>query len=175
MARSNLNIFLTAHGYAIVVAGIFVVAFPIIASQGDALIGISVPSWIRFVGLSVIVLSGALSYSSFWLFMTRGKATALPTDAPTKMLVFGPYRYVRNPMYIGNIGMVFGSAMFFRSPGILAYAIALCMLTHLYVVLHEEPRLLVKFGNDYQTYRTAVRRWWPSLFPYSQNSFAGFS
>ena len=73
----------------------------------------------------------------------------------------GPYRFVRNPMYIGALLTLIGAALWLQSPGILVLAAAGLLAAHLLVVLVEEPSLEKRFGESYREYRSNVRRWLP--------------
>jgi len=72
------------------------------------------------------------------------------------------YEYVRNPMYVGVVTALFGQSALFESRAILAYAIAIAILFHTWIVIYEEPRLAQSFGSSYDEYRARVPRWIPS-------------
>jgi protein-S-isoprenylcysteine O-methyltransferase Ste14 len=161
--RSLLGILLRAHGYAVLVVGTFLVGLPWLAHTLVApLVAVKLPAALVPVGYILLPLAGALSYSSFWLFMARGRGTAFPTDPPRRLLILGPYRYVRNPMYVGNLSIVFAEALAFRSVGVLVYAVLLSLATHVYVTRSEEPALAARYGQAYRSYRETVPRWVPS-------------
>jgi len=75
----------------------------------------------------------------------------------------GPYRVVRNPMYVAVISAVLGEALAFGSDALVAYAGFLAIAFHLFVVLYEEPTLTARFGASYEDYRRRVPRWLPHL------------
>ena len=86
--------------------------------------------------------------------------------APTERLVVGgPFRWVRNPGYISVIALLLGQALVFGSSVLLAYAAVIALGFHLFVVFYEEPTLRRQFGAEYETYCRAVRRWIPRLRP----------
>ena len=99
-------------------------------------------------------------------FAWEGHGTPAPV-APTRTLVVsGFYRFVRNPMYVAILALVFGQAIFFASPALFAYGCVLWICFHAFVVLYEEPTLEHKFGDTYVAYRAGVHRWWPRLRPW---------
>jgi protein-S-isoprenylcysteine O-methyltransferase Ste14 len=157
---------LRAHGYAVLVVGVFLLALPLAAASLDRLAGRQLPAALAVVGGVLLPLAGALSYASFWLFIARGRGTAFPTDPPRALVVLGAYRYVRNPMYLGNLGIALAEALLLRSPGALLYAVLLAAATHLYVTRVEEPTLEARYGEAYHRYRHAVPRWIPSRRPH---------
>jgi len=92
-----------------------------------------------------------------------GKGTPAPFDPPRKLVIRGPYRFVRNPMYIGAGMTLAGAALFYESLSIFIYTCLFFLITHLFVVLYEEPTLRRTFGDEYETYFHRVRRWMPAL------------
>jgi protein-S-isoprenylcysteine O-methyltransferase Ste14 len=62
-----------------------------------------------------------------------GGGTPGPWDAPRRVIVRGPYRWVRNPVYLGALLVVLGEAWLFTSPRLLAYAAAMAACFHLFV------------------------------------------
>jgi protein-S-isoprenylcysteine O-methyltransferase Ste14 len=96
-------------------------------------------------------------------FGWTGRGTPAPVAPPTRLVVVGFYRHVRNPMYLGfaagwlGLWVVFGHG----SPTAIAAVAAVALAVHLFVILYEEPTLRRKFGADYEEYCRNVRRWWP--------------
>lgn len=109
------------------------------------------------------LLGGAIALWCILAFVTLGKGTPAPFDPPRRLVVRGPYRYVRNPMYIGAGLALAGAALFYRSPSLLGYAAGFLVAMHLLVVFYEEPTLTRLFGDDYSAYRASVRRWLPAV------------
>lgn len=160
MEPSSTQVLLRAHGYAAFVVGFFIVGMPLLAWRADHVLP-TLPAAPLGVAVAAFVASGLLSYWSFWCLVTRGSGTAFPTDPPRRFVAAGPYRRVRNPMYVGNLGMVLALPWIFGSAGMLAYAVLLCLVTHWYVVRLEEPALVERFGAAYARYRAEVPRWRP--------------
>jgi protein-S-isoprenylcysteine O-methyltransferase Ste14 len=96
-----------------------------------------------------------------WEFAARGRGTPGVWDAPRRVVAVGPYRWVRNPIYLSALLIVGGEAWLFLSAALLLYAAALAVAFHLLVVYYEEPRLRARFGEQYEGYRRSVRRWVP--------------
>jgi protein-S-isoprenylcysteine O-methyltransferase Ste14 len=116
---------------------------------------------LRSAGMVVAVMGGVLALWCVMEFARRGRGTPAPFDPPRRLVTTGPYRWVRNPMYVGAGLALAGAALVYGSIALWAY-LALFMLTaHLAVVLYEEPTLKRVFGRDYASYRRAVGRWWP--------------
>ena len=94
-------------------------------------------------------------------FVVTGRGTPAPFDPPRRLVDAGPYRLVRNPMYIGAGLALAGAALFYQSWALLAYCAVFVLVMHLFVVLYEEPTLRATFGAPYVSYSERVRRWWP--------------
>ena len=107
------------------------------------------------------VVGGALALWCIVAFAVVGKGTPAPFDPPRRLVVQGPYRYVRNPMYIGAALALSGAAIFYRSIPLLVYLSLFLVVTHVFVVWYEDPTLARLFGDDYLAYRARVRRWLP--------------
>lgn len=162
MNKSRVWVFIKARLYAVLTVGCFMVLLPGLVIKFDTYIKITLPEFLSIVGYITLVLSAALSYTSWQLFITQGKRTAFPTDPPKKLIILGLYRFVRNPMYIGNLFMIFSEALIFKSPSILVYFLVAFGLVHIYII-HEEKLLEKRFGTDYTNYKKYVPRWIPSL------------
>jgi protein-S-isoprenylcysteine O-methyltransferase Ste14 len=91
-------------------------------------------------------------------FATRGRGTLAPWDAPRRLVVRGPYRYVRNPMITGVLFILFGEALLLRSPPHLVWALIFLGMNAIYIPLIEEPQLRRRFGQDYIDYCRKVPR-----------------
>ena len=111
-----------------------------------------------------MVLGGAgaaLALSCILVFALRGKGTPAPFDPPRRLVATGPYRVVRNPMYIGASSALAGAALYYQSVALVAYVAAFLLITHLFVIVYEEPTLRRMFGQDYEAYCAKTGRWWP--------------
>lgn len=125
----------------------------------DARISLSLPGWLRPIGF-VLAAAGAL-FAAWCIatFVTRGRGTPAPFDPPREFVASGPYRYVRNPMYLGGAAVILGAGLAVASPSIVVLALAFLLVMHLFVVVHEEPTLADRFGASYERYKSSVRRW----------------
>ena len=96
-----------------------------------------------------------------WDFARVGRGTPAPIDPPRSLVVTGPYRYVRNPMYLAVATILFGEMILFRSGALLFYMLLCCVGFHLFVVFYEEPTLRRRFGASYVAYCGTTFRWLP--------------
>jgi protein-S-isoprenylcysteine O-methyltransferase Ste14 len=82
---------------------------------------------------------------------------------PERIIDFGPYRFTRNPMYLGHLIFLTGLAITFWSWFALIVLAIRAVWFHRRV-LHDEARLERIFGADYLSYRARVKRWIPGLW-----------
>jgi protein-S-isoprenylcysteine O-methyltransferase Ste14 len=109
-----------------------------------------------------VIAGGVLVYlACVWAFATAGRGTPGLWDPPRRVVAVGPYRWVRNPIYLAALLIVCGEAWLFVSADLLIYAAVLATGFHLLVTCYEEPKLRARFGEQYETYRRTVRRWIP--------------
>ena len=119
------------------------------------------PAPTAWEAVPVIAAGAALYVWCVWNFAAVGRGTPGLWDAPSRFVAVGPYRWVRNPIYVAALLVVLGEAWLFMSPWLLAYAGAMAVFFHLFVTGYEERTLLRRFGRTYLDYRHAVRRWIP--------------
>lgn len=117
----------------------------------------------QFAGIVVAVAGLVLALWCVLTFALVGKGTPAPFDPPRRLVMAGPYRFLRNPMYVGGGLALAGAAFFYQSTPLLGYAGLFFLAAHLFVIWYEEPTLRQTFGTDYDAYRQQVRRWWPRL------------
>ena len=129
----------------------------------DRSLGIVLPAWTEKLGIPLLLIGGVIALLCAGTFVVRGRGTPAPFDAPRQFVAAGPYKYVRNPMYIGAWIVLCGLGLYLDSLSILLMTLAALLLAHLFVVLYEEPTLREKFGARYADYCHSVPRWIPRL------------
>ena len=120
-------------------------------------------SWIQPWGLPLVAW-GYLQYRLVGRFRLRqGGGGPGMAAAPQRIVAQGPYRYTRNPMYLGHLIFMLGLALTFRSWfGLVLLGLRAAWFQHR--VLGDEARLTATFGAEYEAYRARVKRWIPGLF-----------
>ncbi len=114
-----------------------------------------------------IVLAGlAASIACFARFALEGHGTPAPIAPTHTLITTGLYRHVRNPMYVAVLTMLIGQTVMFLSLPVLAYAVAIWLITHMFVLGYEEPTLRITFPDEYAEYVANVPRWIPRLTPW---------
>jgi protein-S-isoprenylcysteine O-methyltransferase Ste14 len=118
---------------------------------------------IQLAGVAVLGVGLLLFASSLRRFATEGEGTLAPWDPPRKLVVRGPYRYVRNPMISGVVFVLAGEASILLSRPHAEWAAAFLVMNLIYIPLIEEPMMKARFGDDYREYCRHVRRFLPRL------------
>ena len=125
--------------------------------------GPPVASWTpdRIVGVVLIVVGWTILLWCTVEFVRRGRGTPSPNRAPTKLVVSGLFRFVRNPMYVGVVTAIEGIALAMHSWETALYGLIVAIAFHLRVLFYEEPRLAREFGDEFRAYCARVPRWIP--------------
>jgi protein-S-isoprenylcysteine O-methyltransferase Ste14 len=121
---------------------------------------------LRVLGLVLALAGAAFVVTAFIRFVVEGLGTPAPVAPPTRLVVGGIYRYVRNPMYVAVITCVVGQALLLNQPVLLWAALITAAGMVAFTRFYEEPTLARQFGADYARYRAAVPGWWPRLRPW---------
>ena len=156
-------VLIRAITYATLFVGFLLVFLParILSSAG-----IAAPESIGAVQVTGMVVGSLGALVALWCiatFIFVGRGTPAPFDPPRLLVDSGPYRFVRNPMYVGAGFALLGAAVFYQSWALVGYAVAFALITHLFVILYEERALRSMFGDAYIRYCAQVHRWLPTL------------
>lgn len=105
------------------------------------------------VGVIIVLASG---------YAFRKMGTTVDPRYPDKvsaLVVFGIYKYSRNPMYVGMLLVLLGVAIYFGAISGFIVPVAFVFFITKFQIKPEEEALKEKFGEDYERYLTSVRRW----------------
>ena len=92
-------------------------------------------------------------------FYVAGRGTLAPWDPPRHLVMTGPYRVSRNPMYLGVDLILAGWSTLWSSGALIIYTVLFMIGFHLRVLLAEEPWARRRFGAEWDAYRARVPRW----------------
>lgn len=110
--------------------------------------------WLKhLIGWPPLLLGGLLAA---WAVAVSGD---MDIDRPTGLIVSGPYRFSRNPMYLAWTLIYAGIAALVNTWWLLMLLPLVLVFTHYFVVRREEQRLEQEFGEEYRQYRNNVRRY----------------
>ena len=118
------------------------------------------------LAIIVFLFGWIIAWWSAWVLVRWGDGTPLPIDATNKLVVRGPYRWVRNPMTTGSLlqGAALGIGV--GSPLILLYILVGAVAWNTLARPWEEADMRARFGADCARYQQSVRCWIPRLKPY---------
>ena len=129
--------------------------------------GTGMPWPVAALGAFLLVATSILLVLCFARFVTEGRGTPLPAAPTETVLVGGPYRYVRNPMYLAGLGVVLGQGLLLGRIVLFLYAAGLFLAFLALVHGYEEPLMKRWYGTAYDDYQRAVPAWWPRLTPWT--------
>jgi protein-S-isoprenylcysteine O-methyltransferase Ste14 len=161
----ELNMFVLARAvtYAALFIGFVLIYVPARVLSWSGIVRPATIGVQQMAGMLLGAVGAAVALWCIFTFATVGRGTPAPFDPPRRLVIRGPYRFVRNPMYIGAGLALASAALFYQSWPLLGYASLFFLATHLFVVGYEEPTLRRTFGPDYEAYCRQVRRWWPRV------------
>ena len=119
-----------------------------------------------WIALALAALGLALAIWTVRLFVTAGEGTPAPWAPPTKLVVRGPYRHVRNPMLAAVNVILAAEALLFGSWYVAGWMAVFFLLNTAYFIRSEEPALEKRFGESYRLYKANVPRWVPRRRPW---------
>src|SRR5260370_33723744 len=102
-------------------------------------LGFALSGWTRALGIALMAAGGILAFACVATFVTRGEGTPAPFDPPRKFVADGPYKFARNPMYLGGLIVLFGFGFYEQSPAIRLFSLPGRPLAPLCLILCEEP------------------------------------
>ena len=103
---------------------------------------------------------------TMFLFAKVGKGSLAPWDPVNKLIITGPYAYVRNPMILGVFLFLGGECFLFQSRALFYYLLIFIGINSVYFPLIEEKGLYKRYGREYQEYKKNVPGFFPRLSPY---------
>jgi protein-S-isoprenylcysteine O-methyltransferase Ste14 len=120
-----------------------------------------VPSGLYVVGGILFVFGLFLAGWTMRLFAVKGRGTAAPWNPPKKLVVSGPYKYVRNPMITSVLAMLLAESLLLGSFWIFGWFVLFFVGNTIYFPMFEEKNLEKRFGESYRKYKRHVPRWIP--------------
>jgi len=108
---------------------------------------------------SLCFLAGLTIMLWAWSLFMRAGTALLPTGEPSRFVQAGPYRFTRNPMYLGITLILLGVALYLGSLPMLLAPVLFPVIINRVFVPHEEGNMERIFGQDYRDFKKRVRRW----------------
>ena len=116
------------------------------------------PKFLEWVGYALVLIGLGLAFSAASGFM-RARTTLDPHGSVSNIVTSGPYRFTRNPIYLGFVCFLIGFLFIFKSYWGLILSPIFIVLMNTLVIQHEEAYLEKKLGEQYTSFKSRVRRW----------------
>jgi len=149
--------------------GLMFFLLPAIAIEGSSSAWVNpltLPRWQLSIAVQALALPAVLGLTAVQEFVARGGGTPVPFDPPRRLVATGVYAYVANPMQVSAVVLLLMAGAIVRNPWIAVAAV----MAHIYSAglagWDEDEDLRRRFGDEWTTYRRAVRRWTPRLRPW---------
>ena len=120
---------------------------------------ISYPPVSTLVALALLALGQVLLLRASYLFAKEQTEILPASEANRALLTMGPYRYTRNPMYLGLVVSVLAIAIYIGTLPLFVSAVALFCLLNFIFIPFEEQKMRHQFGDAFEIYTKQVRRW----------------
>jgi protein-S-isoprenylcysteine O-methyltransferase Ste14 len=117
---------------------------------------------INLLGLLIISLGFGFIITANYYLLVKGRIgleAREPFHVPSTLVTAGPYRYSRNPIYLGVVLLLLGFAIMFMSLTVFFSTVIVFLVFWRFFVRWEEKKLEEAFGEQYLTYKNQVRRW----------------
>lgn len=150
----GMSLFLRAAFAVIVLPGVMGFLLPLAVIEPVWRREIAVPAGLAIVGAGAVLL-----FQCVREFYVAGKGTLAPWSPPTHLVVTGPYRWSRNPIYIAMLVVLIGWTVTYWSGDLALYTVLMFVLFHIRTIVGEEPRLAREFGGEWQRYVKRAPRW----------------
>src|SRR5260370_11447715 len=127
----------------------------------DNSLGFALAGWTRVLGVALMAAGGTLAFACVATFVTRGEGTPAPFDPPRKFVAAGPYKFVRNPMYIGGFIFSVLFRVFGEAPRIPLFTLPLLLLSPLFFMLYPKPHSPATLSAPSQASCRSLAPWFP--------------
>jgi protein-S-isoprenylcysteine O-methyltransferase Ste14 len=117
-----------------------------------------IPSPYNYLGILLVLFGIIINIWADRIFKTE-KTTVKPDESPDVFILSGPFKFTRNPMYLGMLSILLGVAVFLGSLITFIFPVLFIVLMNLLFIPVEEKNLQKKFGKKYIDYKKKVRRW----------------
>jgi protein-S-isoprenylcysteine O-methyltransferase Ste14 len=112
----------------------------------------------NYIGVILVALGIVSAASAVFQFRKAG-TTLIPSEEPTSFVTTGPYRFTRNPMYLGLFLMLLGAAFLLQRLLGFIFPFLFGWIVSRRFIEAEEDRLLAAYGEEYEAYLAHTRRW----------------
>jgi len=134
---------------------------PVVFLRPEFELGSLSAGWIILPLLTIVIAEGL----RLWGVAYAGSPTRTRSDHVPSLVHAGPFRYLRNPLYVGNILLYTATGLLFGFAQLSVFIFLYSVIQYAFIVAYEEELLVATFGSAYEDYQLAVPRWLPLLSP----------
>src|SRR5438876_10985876 len=146
----NMFILVRAVTYAVLFIGLVLVYVPGRLLSWSGIVRPATIEVQQVAGIAIGAAGAAVALWCIFTFASVGRGTPAPFDPPRRLVIRGPYRFVRNPMYIGAGLALAGAALFFESLRLLGHTGFFLLATHLFVLGSAAPTVPPTYVQEYE-------------------------
>ena len=121
------------------------------------------PKYQFSLGVLLFAVFGSFGLISSYYMVVKGNGTPIPLDQTNKLVIVGPYKFVRNPMAIAGLGQGIAVGIILSSLHVLFYVLIGGLIWNYVVRPSEERNLESRFGSDYLDYKKKTKCWIPKF------------
>lgn len=112
-----------------------------------------------YLGIPLIIIGVYVNLVLVYTIFKKANTTIKPYEKPSKLVMYGPFKFTRNPTYLGMALTLLGIAILLGSLITFIFPVIFIILTDIFTIPIEEKNLEEKFGKKYLEYKKKVRRW----------------
>jgi protein-S-isoprenylcysteine O-methyltransferase Ste14 len=112
----------------------------------------------QYLGLALIIFGLAFDVSAM-VTMAKAQTNIMPNRSAEKLVVTGPFRFTRNPIYVGNTALLIGLGLWFSNPWLIYATLPVVIAVDRLAIRREGAHLSSRFGKTFDSYATKVPRW----------------
>jgi len=112
----------------------------------------------NWLGFLFLIIGGVLNIWADQIFK-KSQTTIKPGEKPTTFIQTGPYKFSRNPMYLGVTSLLIGIGFILGSVTPFLGFILFIIFIEVIFIPEEEKNLRAQFGKEYEAYKQKVRKW----------------
>jgi len=115
-------------------------------------------AFVQVLAWGLTAAAVALAVSGVRTFR-RSRTSIVPIRPATALVIAGPYRFTRNPMYVAMAVLTIALGLFMSTWWPIVLLVPVLLIVQVFVIVPEEQYLRRRFGDDYTRYTRQVRRW----------------
>ena len=110
------------------------------------------------LGLIILISSVVLIVMAF-RELQNNETTYVPDGEPERLVITGPFKFSRNPIYLGMFGILLASAFLMQSISALLIPLLFLSILQNTWIPHEEKKLKEKFPEEWAGYASSTKKW----------------